>query len=146
MTNRETQHPPRDKTGEPLRILVVDDEPAIHFAYRRLIEREGIAVDIGATLSEALHHIRSRPYLALISDMRLAGSGNMDGLEVLRCMLQEQPIATVIITTGFGSKALERQVRDLGAAHYFEKPVCPTVIMAALKIIPTATAGASVEL
>ena len=111
------------------RILVVDDEPAVLFAYRKLIEREGIEVDSSTSLQEAMRHVRTRHYLAVITDLRLEGTENTDGLNILHAVREYQPDAKVIKVTGYGNTEIEQMAFDLGAAHYFEKPVRPEVIM-----------------
>lgn len=115
------------------RILLVDDEPAILFAYRRLIEKEGMCVDISTCLDGAVSHITQRYYLGVVADVRLAGINNEDGLEILRILRRVHPTTRTIIATGNGSSEIEKTARALGAAHYFEKPVPPAVIMAALR-------------
>lgn len=122
---------PRLAIGQ--RILIVDDEPAILFAYRRLIEREGLVVDTSASLQEAITLLQLRPYLAVIADMRLAGTDNADGLEILRLIRQERLTTKVILATGYGSQAVEREAKSLGATHYFQKPVLPATILLVLK-------------
>jgi DNA-binding NtrC family response regulator len=122
-----------DEPGAPQRILLVDDETAVLFAYRKLIEREGIAVDSSTSLKGALEYVKARPYLAVMTDLRLAGTDNMDGLEVVRFTRQVQPEARLICSTGYGSCELEQQVRKLGVSHYFEKPVLPATILELLK-------------
>ena len=121
-----------EATNASHRVLIVDDEPAILFAYRKLIEKEGIAVDICECLDQAALHIATRTYLAVIADLRLAGSDNKDGLEVIRMIRSTQPLAKVILSTGYGSEEIEHKVRSMGITHYFEKPVRPAVIMEAL--------------
>lgn len=121
------------KPTTPQRILIVDDEPAILFAYRKLIEREGIEVDISESLVEAMEMIRVCPYFAIIADMRLAGTDNEDGLEILRTIQEVRPGTMVILATGYGNSETERKALALGASHYFEKPVMPAAILAALK-------------
>jgi len=114
------------------RILVVDDESAILFAYRRLIETEGFGVDTCETIQEAIELIRARTYLAIITDMRLAGTDNEDGIELLLSIREIQPAAKVIIATGYGTEKLQQSTQTLGAAHYFEKPVQPSAIVTIL--------------
>lgn len=116
-----------------LRVLVVDDEPAVLFAYRKLMEHEGITVDVSSTLQGALEQIRANPYQAVITDLRLSGTDNRDGLEVMRFLQLERPEIRVICTTGYGCVEVEQQVRQLGADHYFEKPVSPHAIVDILK-------------
>jgi two-component system response regulator PilR (NtrC family) len=122
-----------EKVPTAQRILIVDDEPAILFAYKRLIEREGIGVDLCECLDTAIDKIKACRYLAVIADMRLAGSDNTDGMEVLRVIREEQPYAQVILSTGYGNKDLEQTARKMGVAYYFEKPVLPSAILDVLK-------------
>jgi DNA-binding NtrC family response regulator len=121
------------KSSYAHRILIVDDEPAILFAYRKLIEKEGMCVDISSCLNGAIQHIRDRYYLAVIADMRLSGTDNNDGMEFLRIVRHEHPTTKMIIATGYGSLEIEAAARALGVSYYFEKPVQPLAIMGALK-------------
>jgi DNA-binding NtrC family response regulator len=131
------QHNPPLSTGnspETHRILVVDDEPAVLFAYRKLIEKDGMTVDISANLEDATSQIRSRCYLAVIVDLRLAGTDNNDGLEILRIVQQECPDTKTILATGYGDSEIEKIARTLGASYYLKKPVPPSVILEALRV------------
>jgi DNA-binding NtrC family response regulator len=129
-----------EKTGALAgeRVLIVDDEPAILFAYRKLIEREGMVVDACESFEEALAYIRSNHYFAVIADMRLAGSENTDGLEILRVTRNESPGTKVILSTGYGNSEIEQMAMTLGACHYFEKPVIPALILELLHKLRTA--------
>lgn len=114
------------------RVLIVDDEAAILFAYKRLIEREGIGVDSCASFEKAVSMIRVFIYQVIIADLRLSGTDNEDGLEVLRFARDIQPEAKVILVTGYGSPEIRDSALSLGVSHYFEKPVLPGVILAVL--------------
>jgi len=124
---------PVANSPDTIRVLVVDDEPAILFAYRKLIENDGLSVDISANLEDAIRQIRSHPYLAVIADMRLAGTDNEDGLEILRFIRIERPDTKTIIVTGYGDSEIEKMARSLGVSYYFNKPVSPSDILSALR-------------
>jgi len=126
-------HTPSGVSPVKLSVLVVDDEPAVLFAYSKLIERSGMSVDICANLEDAIRQIRAKQYLAVIADMRLEGSDNMDGLEVLRIVQKERPLTKTILATGYGDSEIEKQASDLGASYYFKKPVNPSDILRALR-------------
>jgi DNA-binding NtrC family response regulator len=119
--------------SDTLRVLVVDDEPAVLFAYRKLLEKDGMTVDSSANLEEAIKYIRSRHYLAVIADMRLAGTDNRDGLEILRVIQNEHPDTKTILATGYGDSEIEKTARTLGALYYFKKPVQPSDLLGALR-------------
>lgn len=115
------------------RILVVDDEPALLFAYRKLIEREGIVVDSSTNLQGAMKHVKAHHYLAVITDLRLEGTENTDGLIIIHAIRENQPDAKVIMVTGYGNTEIEQMAFASGVTHYFEKPVRPSLILDALK-------------
>jgi len=117
------------------RVLIVDDEVSILFSYRKLLEREGMKVDVCESFEGAAEQIRDNVYCAVIADIRLSGSANTDGLRILREIRQNQPDTIVIMMTGHGNSEIEQMAYDLGATHYFEKPVQPSVILDALKSI-----------
>jgi DNA-binding NtrC family response regulator len=121
------------KSSDRHRILILDDEPAILFAYRKLIEKEGMSVDLCTSLDGAIKQINKHQYLAVVADVRLAGSANEDGLVFLRVLRVEHPATKMILATGYGSSELEKSARALGVSHYFEKPVQPSEIMGALR-------------
>lgn len=128
------RHRPRQSPGtsSPHRVLIVDDEPAIIFAYRRLLERQGIMVDSCTSFEEAVAMLAACRYDAIIADLRLSGTDNEDGMEVLRYARQLQPEAGLILMTGYGSQEIGKAALALGAIHYFEKPVPPELILSAL--------------
>jgi DNA-binding NtrC family response regulator len=138
MTFQEIQHnSPSDDNTEPEthRVLIVDDEPAICFAYRKLLESERFGFDICESVDAALALLQSNEYFAVISDVRFAGSDNTDGVYFVSVVRKEQPLANIILVTGYGSDKLERTARDLGASHYFEKPVMPSQILSLLRTL-----------
>jgi DNA-binding NtrC family response regulator len=126
-------HLPTGNSDNTLRVLVVDDEPAILFAYRKLLEKDGMTVDISENLEEAIRNVRARHYLAVIADMRLAGTDNKDGLEILRFIQKERPETKMILATGYGNSEIEKIARTLGVSYYFKKPVQPADILGALR-------------
>jgi len=128
-TEQQTSALLPDITGALPRVLLVDDETAILFAYRRLIERMGLVADCCETLEEAIVLIATRAYCVVIADMRLAGSDTTAGLDLLRFIRTRQPCSKVIIWTGYGTRESEAAILALGAAYYFEKPVLPSIIL-----------------
>jgi len=105
------------------RILIVDDEPAILFAFRMLFRRQPLIIDECDTLEKALKLIDVSSYDMVIADLRLTGEGSEEGLEILRHIREKKPETLAIIMTGCGSVSVQQEVRNLGAAIYLEKPV-----------------------
>ncbi len=123
------------------RILVVEDEIALLFACKSMFGSEGFAVHVGTSFIEAVEKLETYRYLAIIADIRLKGIDNRDGLYLLKLAKAMQPEAQVIIMTGYGSETTKKESIEYGASFYFEKPVEPLIILAALKGIQQTAEG-----
>jgi len=117
------------------RVLIVDDEPAICFAYSKLLESERFGFDVCESAEAAIALLNKNQYFAVISDLRFAGSNNFDGMLLVSVIRKVQPWAKVILVTGYGSDELEKTAYKLGASHYFEKPIKPSLILSLLRAL-----------
>lgn len=108
-------------------ILVLDDQPAIVNAMRRVIERippdwldtrcRVHGFDNPAT---ALESLRDVAYDAVISDLRMPG---VDGLAFLRQTLDLQPDAIRIVISGHGDlPAIMTAINDIRIYRFVAKP------------------------
>ncbi len=83
-------------------ILVLDDEESIRTLLEEGLSAHGLHVDCAATAEEALALILSRPYDALLCDLKLSGAGeNADGQVVAERILLaagSHPPAVVFMT------------------------------------------------
>jgi two-component system response regulator (stage 0 sporulation protein F) len=71
-------------------------------------------------------------YDFVITDLRLTGMLGEEGLEILEYVKETSPSTHVILVTGYGNPQLMTRAYRLGAACYFEKPVDPTRLIAAM--------------
>jgi len=98
----------------PLRVLVVDDEPAIRRFLRTSLKTEGYEVLEEETGEGALGEIRRREPDLVMLDLGLPG---IDGLEVIRQVRGAGSIVPIIVLTVRADEAL-----DLGTDDYVTKP------------------------
>ena len=70
-----------------MRLLVVDDEPAVRDALARALRLEGYEVELAADGREALAALAERPADAVVLDVLMPG---LDGLEVCRRLRAER--------------------------------------------------------
>jgi DNA-binding NtrC family response regulator len=115
------------------RLLIVDDEPAILFAYQKLFEREGYLVDLCETPDLSMQMIKTHLYFAIISDMRFGGTDNEDGIDILHSIRKHQPETKVILVSGNAGAVSKQTWLNLGVSHFFSKPVLPELLLSALK-------------
>jgi two-component system nitrogen regulation response regulator GlnG len=101
------------------RILIIDDEASICWAFREFLSDDGHEVDIAATAEEGLRLVDGTPPDAIVLDVRLPG---MDGLTAMRELQTRVGTAPIVVITAFGN--LETAVRAMegGAFDYLVKP------------------------
>ena len=114
------------------RILVVDDNTKIQYAFRSFLENEGyisIPVEKGSDVLKILEH--ENPKVVFL-DIRLPDT---DGLEILRQIKQKYPGLPVVIITGHNNEENKIRAQELGADGFLEKPVSLTNMRQFLKDI-----------
>lgn len=103
----------------PLRILIVEDHEHTAAVMQRLLDREGHAVRVAATVREAVDALRATPIDLLVSDLGLP-DGN--GFEVMG-ELAKISDAKGIAVSGYGmDEDIERSSRAGFSAH-LTKPI-----------------------
>ncbi len=122
------------------RILVVDDEDAVLFSYKKLLSSNRVKVDGCMTLEKALSLIRENDYDAIITDLRLSHSEGDEGMEILKFAKQHKPVTPVILLTGYGNDQIKDNALALGACGYFDKPVQISKLLTLLSEIGIQTA------
>lgn len=100
-------------------ILVVDDEPAICWGVKQLLEREGHSVSILASGEAALTHIQAQEPDLMLIDVRLPG---MSGIETLDRVRERLPALPIVIMTAFGQLDIAVQVMRHTGVDYLAKP------------------------
>lgn len=118
--------------AEPLKILIVDDEPLARDRLRSLLGDLGVqlptvvAGEAGNGI-EALECLREKPVDVVLADIRMPG---MDGLEFAGHLGAMPAPPAVIFTTAYDNYAL--QAFDLNAIDYLLKPVRGQRLLTAL--------------
>ena len=104
---------------EPIRTLVLDDEPVICEACRECLAERGHSVDTRLTGREGLEAILQGNYEVVLLDMKLP---DLDGMEILRTLRKEKPGETIIVMTGYSTVKNAVDAMKLGAVDYLAKP------------------------
>src|SRR5215831_15783603 len=106
-----------------MRILIVEDSPAMARLLGKGLEREGYAVDVADSGRDAIWLAAENPYDAIVLDVILeAGDQAIDGFEVCRRLRRAGGWAPVIMVTA--RDAVDDRVSglDAGADDYLTKP------------------------
>jgi len=106
-------------SGEPARILVVDDQAAHLRALCDILGQHGFAVQGEPTGEAALTHIHGGRFDVLLTDLMMPG---IDGLALIEAARALDPDVACIVMTGEGSVASAVRAMKIGACDYIAKP------------------------
>ena len=110
-----------------MRILVVDDDPAVSGALQRALRLDGYEVTLAGDGPQALEELAIRPPDAVVLDI---GLPTIDGLDVCRRMRAAGDDTPVLMLTA--RDAIEDRVQglDAGADDYLVKPFALAELLA----------------
>jgi DNA-binding NtrC family response regulator len=119
-------------TREKVRVLLVDDEPALVRLMQTYLTRMGYAVDTSGDANGAFAAVAesTRPYDLLVADVTLPG---MSGQDMALQLLADHPDLKVLLCSGYpvAVDALPEHVHSRVAA--LEKPFLPNMLANAIE-------------
>jgi two-component system response regulator MprA len=115
-----------------MKVLVVDDDPAVSGALNRALRLEGYEVSLAADGPQALEEIAIRPPDAVILDI---GLPTIDGLDVCRRLRAAEDDTPVLMLTARDAINDRVQGLDAGADDYLVKPFALAELLARLRAL-----------
>jgi DNA-binding response OmpR family regulator len=116
------------------RLLIVDDESAILFAFSQYLKSPSLVIETAETVEIAFGLIDRLPFDAAVVDLCLAGTASLDGLSVVRRLKERSPDCIVMVVTAFAGEDIKETISQSGADLHFEKPVSPEKIRETLEL------------
>lgn len=127
--------------GEPLGVLVVDDEEGIRLGVSRVLEKfvatfpdieaeTSYLIETAATGEAAVERLHDRPPDILLLDLKLPGIGGLDVLKEARSL--DPPVLTIMITA-YASVPTAVEATRGGTFDFLPKPFTPNEIKAAVR-------------
>lgn len=110
-------------------IIVLDDVADAAVMIKRILSRQGHAVEAFTEEQQAIEHAASNPVDLVILDIKLL---KMTGLEVLEELKKVSPGIKVIMLTGYPTLETARRALELGATAYCVKPIDRSELEAAV--------------
>ncbi|MDP3028747.1 MAG: response regulator [Deltaproteobacteria bacterium] len=105
--------------GEPIRVLLVDDEERFAQTLSKRLTERGLSVLTASRGMEALELMEDHVFDVVVLDVKMPG---MTGVETLREIKKIQPLTEVILLTGHASVDSAIEGMRLGALEYLMKP------------------------
>ena len=112
-----------------MRILVVDDEPAVREALERILHLEGFDVEMARDGREAVRSQAAAPADAVLLDVLMP---ELDGYEVLAELQDDPHLRDIPVVVTSALDEIDSVVRclEMGAEDYLTKPVNPVLLNA----------------
>ena len=102
-----------------MKILIVEDEPALRELIQRSLEKERYVVEVAADFNSALRKIEDYDYDCVLLDIMLPDGSGLDLLEKLKAMHKRENVIIISAKDSLEDKVLGL---ELGADDYLPKP------------------------
>ena len=103
-----------------MRILIADDERAIRYSLKEILEMEDYQVDTAENGTEAVEKAEKDKYDAIFCDIKMPG---MDGMEVLDRLVADGVESPVIMISGHADIQIAVECIKKGAFDFIGKPL-----------------------
>ena len=105
-------------------VLLVDDSKSARFALRKLLERNGLRVDMAENAEEALGYLSENRPDVIFMDHFMPG---MDGFEAVKIIKNQPNTASipVVMCTSKDGDAYTAEAQAIGATDILSKPATP---------------------
>ena len=116
--------PAANRSGQPTRVLVIDDQADVREALALLLGEDGYKVDTVAEPAAALERLRESDIGLVLFDMNYTRdtTSGREGLELLVRMREHDAILPLVAMTAWGSIDLAVEAVKRGASDFIEKP------------------------
>jgi diguanylate cyclase (GGDEF)-like protein len=108
------------RLDKPIRVLVLDDEPALRDLVKQTLDRVGCQVTTASEGGEGLQALLSARFDVVVSDLMMEP---MDGITFLTEALRIWPWMGVVVFSGFIREEIREQAATLGITTILEKPI-----------------------
>lgn len=119
---------------EPIRVLLVDDQPLLRMGFRLILEGEGDLHVVGEASdgAEAVRQVRDLAPDVVLMDVRMPV---LDGIEATRAVTTSGASAKVIILTTFDLDEYAFAGLQAGASAFLLKDVAPAELVSAVRVV-----------
>jgi len=109
----------------PIRVLVVDDEPSVGESLRLLLKEEGAEVFTLTHPSRVIPFLKENPVDLIFCDLRMP---RISGWELFRSIKEEFSHIPVLLMSAYGTEDTAQEFLLEGGWEYIKKPITPQKI------------------
>lgn len=114
-----------------INVLIVDDHPAVGEGTRAIIEQEeDMKANIVTEIDKFLDILKENKYEVYLVDLYMP---KVNGIELTKMILQDDPDATILIYTGFDLVSHYNLLIEAGVAGFISKTASPEQLITAIR-------------
>jgi two-component system copper resistance phosphate regulon response regulator CusR len=125
-----------------MRVLIVEDEPALAAFLRQGLEENGCTVTVATDGPTGLSAAMNGVFDVVVLDVLLPA---LNGLEVCRRLRLERPLLPILMLTALGTTADTVRGFEVGADDYLTKPFAFDELLARVRALARRALGAATE-
>jgi DNA-binding NtrC family response regulator len=108
------------------KILVIDDEPEMLFSLQKILSyRSEFEMELKDNPLKALEAVNTKNYDVIITDLKMK---EVSGIDILKAAVKKNPLAIVIIISGYGTIEASVEAIKEGAFDFIEKPFTSKIL------------------
>jgi CheY-like chemotaxis protein len=116
------------------RVLLVDDNEALLFAFKRLSISYDISVETANSLESALQLIANEHFDVVIADLNMTGVATHEGYEIIKAAKRNNRNLRAFIWTAYDEgQLLREQAAEVGVEGLLTKPITFTTLLSVIK-------------
>jgi two-component system response regulator FixJ len=117
--------------GEPVRIALLDDDPAVLDSVQLYLDRQGLKTVCFTAAEALLAALDCGGQLdCIVSDVRMPG---LSGLELVHCLNARSVVTPIVLITAHGDVEMAVSAIKAGAFDFIEKPFEPTRLLVSIR-------------
>jgi len=113
-------------SGDPLSVLIADDDRSAREALRDIVEPEGYRALLASSGEEAIDMVQEESVHLVLVDMHMV---KLTGLETMQIVHQINAVLPCILVTADATEELMRQAFTVRAYSVIPKPVSKNVLL-----------------
>ncbi len=119
--------------GQPVRILVVDDDESNLLSLSATLESLGQELVLARSGEEALRKLLEQDFAAILLDVKMPGMDGLETAEMIRNRKRSKG-TPILFLTGFRNDDHLFRGYDLGAVDFLFKPIVPEVLRSKVSV------------
>lgn len=116
--------------SEEYDLLVVEDEPVVLGAIRKIVESEHIGMDEALNGDYALSKLKRNTYRLIVSDLMLP---RVSGIDLIQIIKKDLPCVPLVVITGYATLEKALQSFKMGSFDFVPKPFDTEVFLGVVR-------------